>query len=219
MARQKGKQTKLRFKGKSMYLSYNEKSVRETRTNTRSFTGIRQIEQMHVPTLRTIDLPVKQRKYFTRTNQGQSIEKNIALPRPVTQWTLDFKTKKVIYGTRRVRVGGPDPDANSDGTETDGEQEAKRTDDSKEVVFFKSLPRLVIQEYVHSFNLAGIVDLTAGDGEKAMSALMHAIMYVGVCLADTHASMLKGHLQEEIYKSFASEGNPLCKPQMADLIK
>jgi hypothetical protein len=205
-------------KKKMIILSYNEQSVRNQKRNTRSFTGLKTVETLSIMTNNNIDIPMKARKHFTGTNQGHAIE-NIMLPNMSDTWSTDVKTKKLIYGARRVRVGGPDPEGDDDEGGSDDDQDIVRTDETIEPVFFKNLPRKLIDELVHGFCLSGIVDLTAEAGEKALVAIECGLLYAGVCMTNSHAELWKAHIEKEIWKMFKTEGHTKYQSTLAKLVK
>lgn len=99
----------LSVRRKHIMVAYNEASARSRRRNTRSFTGLKHMENLFVFTKSDIDLPSKSKKHFTGTNQGETFE-NVHLPALSGLWSSEVKTKKLIYGLRRFRPGGPGDD-------------------------------------------------------------------------------------------------------------
>ena len=99
------------------------------------------------------------------------------------------------------------------------EQDAKRTDETREPVFYNTLTYKTVEECIHSFNLQGIIDLTADCGDKAVAAAAAGILYAGVCMTDAHASLLKWRIQEQIYRLFSQEGHRLYQAKLATITK
>ena len=79
------------LKRKQIVITYNEASARQRKKNTRSFTGLKHVENLYVFTKTDIDLPGKPKKHFAGTNQGETFE-NVALPALATLWHEDAKT-------------------------------------------------------------------------------------------------------------------------------
>jgi len=208
-------QAPLPVKRKHIVLTYNEASARARKSSTRSFTGLEHVENIYCFTKSDIDLPAKGKKYYAGSNQGKSME-NVVLPPWSQVWQTDFKTKKKIYGLRRVRPGGPDPDGDDDDLSDD---EDKRTDDTIEPVCYFTIPLKAIEELYHCFNLIGVIDCAADCGDKAIAACMSGILYTGVCMTDEHAMGLKTRIQLELYRLFLTEGSKLYHPKLAALVK
>jgi hypothetical protein len=210
------KRTPLIMKKKGIVISYNEQSVRETKRASRGFSGLKTVETMYVITKQSIELPMKTRKHYTGTNQGEAIE-NVMIPNLGATWCAEVQVKKTIYGPRRVRVGGPDPDAESDGGDSD-EDEA-RTDETVEPVFWRNIPRKLIDELMFDFSVCGMLDLTMESGEKALTAIENGIIYTGVCMTDVHLEMVQGRIEKEIWAMFKKEGHPKYQPSLAKILK
>ena len=117
-----------------------------------------------------------------------------------------------------MRPGGPEEDQDNDDVAED-EQDAKRTDETREPVFYNTLTYKTVEECIHSFNLQGIIDLTADCGDKAVAAAAAGILYAGVCMTDAHASLLKWRIQEQIYRLFSQEGHRLYQAKLATITK
>ena len=128
-----------------------------------------------------------------------------------------MKTKKLIYGLKRVRPGGPEAEDEEDGDES--ETEMKRTDDSIEPVFYHSLPRLLVQELVRAFCLVGILDLTMDCGDRALAAIDSGVLYTGIALTQTHMELVKVRILIQLYHSMLKEGSRVYQEKMAALVK
>lgn len=93
-----------------------------------------------------------------------------------------FKDK--VFGT-----SGADDD-DDDGDAQDG-GEAVRKDTDCEPVFFHCLLKALYDTLLGSWSVAGILDLSPGQGELAKSAIEKRLSYVGICLSEAHAVKLK----------------------------
>jgi hypothetical protein len=211
------KKTPVKVKRKSLVISYNEQSARARKKNTRSFTGLNHMEILHVFTKTDIDLPSKAKRHFAGTNQGQTFE-NVLLPGLGDLWTLEVKTKKQIYGSRRFRPGGPgDDDEDEDDAEDD--VDSRRTDETKEPVFYNTMTFKTVDECAHSFCLSAIIDLSVDCGDKAVMAIANGLMYTGTCLTETHMDLVKWRIMEKIFYLFIEEGQRLYNPKLASLVQ
>jgi len=137
------------------------------------------------------------------------------LPSLSSLWSKNVKTKKQIYGLRRVRPGGPGDDEDDDMAED--EVDAKRTDETVELVCFNSLPYKVVDECIHCFGLSGMLDLTADVGDKALASVNSGILYTGLVMTDSHAYHLKHRILEMIYRGMMVEGNRFFQAKLAKI--
>ncbi len=64
-----------------------------------------------------------------------------------------------------------------------------------------------------------LVDLTADSGGKALAAASMGIYYIGICLTEDHAMLLKNAIRTQIYKYFLTQGHRLYNPKLAALHK
>jgi len=52
-----------------------------------------------------------------------------------------------------------------------------RTDDTEELAFYHALPSKFWEEVVHGYQLGAILDVAAGDGSLALTAVRHRLPY------------------------------------------
>ena len=211
------KKEKLPVKVKPIRISYNEHSARQRKRATRGFSSLKHTETLYILTKKNIDLPVKQKAHFPGTNQGETFE-NVILPTATSMWSMSVKNKKLLYGTKRVRPGGPQED-DDDELSGEDEQDAKRTDETIEPAFFHPLTYETNDECVQSYNLNGVLDLTADNGDRAIACVSKGILYTGVCLTAHHLHMLKYHTMENIYNKMITEGSHMFQPKLAAAVK
>ena len=73
----------------------------------------------------------------------------------------------------------------------DGNGAEGRKDTDIEPTFYHFLPKVVYDNALSSWSIAGVLDLSPGQGELAKSSLERRLPYVGICLSETHSVMLK----------------------------
>ena len=69
-----------------------------------------------------------------------------------------------------------DDDADDEGQATEDPPQL-RTDDTEELVFYHALPSKLWEEVVHSYQLGTILDVAAGDGSLALTAVRLRLPY------------------------------------------
>lgn len=88
-----------------------------------------------------------------------------------------------------------------------------------EPVFWHATPVKFWEEMVHDYSIKAMVDLTPGDGAKALACLRARIPYVGVVFGDAHRAQLFKHLDISVMKFLQTEGDKLYQPGLAQIIK
>ena len=145
------------------------------------------------------EMPMKQRKKFTGTNQGNKIG-DLKLPALDSLWKLDKTMRKEMFtdkgkmpATFWIEVGGNNPDG-SQGPGRGGGKVQKETN-MLEPVFWHASDPDYFEELAHSYCLSQIYDLTPAEGTAALVFNKLQIPYVGVCLTQLHKEFLSERLE------------------------
>ncbi len=90
---------------------------------------------------------------------------------------------------------------------------------SVEPVFFHALPIETDREWHHSYDLVGVVSLTAGAGNDAIACLMQRKPWCGVVLSQKRAEALQEWLYRQVWKAMCTESSGLYESELASLVK
>ena len=154
---------------KTYFLMYDESSLRARQRCNYTPGSLQQVENMYVVTSSDLSLNERKRLHYPGTNMGNVLGP-IVFPLYSSMWQTDYKTKKLILGSKIFKVGGP-------GGGDSKEECEKRTDDTVEPVFLHAFPESLEEEIMHSFCVkAGVLDLFAGEGTMAMTALRAGVL-------------------------------------------
>jgi hypothetical protein len=157
-------------------------------------------------------LPPKKYTTYMGTTGGEIIGP-VVLPPPERQWCTTWANKKLIFGPHLIEVGGKlEVDA------PEHKRKKPRMDDTIEPVFFHSLPERFWTEVLEAFNIAGVIDLCAGEGTCALAAYRRNLPYVGICFTDQHVAHLHLHLEKTIFSCMTSETDPLYDVRFAQAL-
>lgn len=110
---------------KSMFLHYDEESVRSRKTLTRGMGTLQQLEFTHVFSKDPLDIPEVKRPLYAGTNQGTSIGPVVLEKFEDMDWQVTLEDKRKLYGSHRVAVGGPSEDSGDTGPDAVGRVSAK----------------------------------------------------------------------------------------------
>lgn len=178
---------------KQYYVMYTEKSLGLRRKLIRGTSTVNQVEMMYIATASELEFAEKAHKHYDGTNVGNVIGP-VGLEHPDNLWRVSYKDKVGVYGpNHRHRVGGAgdaEPKAKAD----------RRTDETMEPCFFRSMPLQFYDNMVSSFHMKGLIHLSIGDGHAAVAACENGIPIVGICMSDAHVKALHTRLVEQIYQ-------------------
>jgi hypothetical protein len=189
-------------------LFVSEQSLRARKIRIRGSEPITQRQCMLAVSAKPLvpdAIPEKEHNHYHGTNRGDVIGL-IDLDPLEKAWKLPLNAKKLVYGDRLVSVGGKAKDKDT---------RSRRQDDALEPVFYHHLPCSFYQNLVTTMSATAILDLAAGPGEAAKSALVMKRPYWGLCLSEQHVTMLYRHLVHWVLLEMGSEGSLLFNPTYA----
>ncbi len=200
----------------TFHIVYNEDSLKEQRQRVKQATTFHQLEYMHVYSGSPLNLPEKTRKHCMGSNKGDVLA-TVSLEARARGWHLSPQEKKKMYGrANRVAVGGP-TEWGSDADDNGTSQRPAPAPGSAHVepAFFNVNSSQLCSELVHSFCVAGVVDLTPAAGHLAMACICEGLPYTGVCFTPEHVELLYERLTALVLEAFVQEDSPLYRPAAA----
>ena len=206
-------------------IEYLESAVMDRRQcMRRAVASVRSDERMHMVSLDPMRLPRVDKKHFSGTNHGSSVL-NVPFAKDWEVWSTTREEKEKIYEKYIVAVGGKGSDWEEDVDEADDEQneddptavserskKRQRTqlDPQEKIPMFYNQPsHLLCEEILHMYSICGVIDLTAGAGSWAVSALEANIPYFGVVLTPLHMAKLNDWLISVVKHRRRQESSPL----------
>ena len=93
--------------------------------------------------------------------------------------------------------------------ETPAEKKRKVDPNYPTTVFHPEMAPALVEEFVHSCNVKGIIDLTMGPGTWAKVAVERSIPYFGVALSSLHKTSMFTYLEEHTRSMTQNEASPL----------
>lgn len=90
----------------------------------------------------------------------------------------------------------------------------RRTDDTEELAFYHALPSKFWEEVVHDFQLGAILDIAAGDGSLALTAVRHRLPYTGIVFTTHHRDLMKARLLEILSAGALTAGDKWYEPSL-----
>jgi uncharacterized membrane protein YgcG len=190
---------------------YSEESVvNRLKIKRRTTAGALQAEKMYIVTGKAIEIEDKARLALSGTTVGEHISCAWRSWSDPSHWTMKRKHKATIITKKdTIANGGRGPGHDEEEERKAEKEEAKAiTPESEEQVFWWAPPPTLQDEWIHNFNLRAVVDLTPGDGARAMCCIKNKIPYVAICFNQENVDALYDHLFKETMKESLNEG---CK--------
>lgn len=194
-------------KVKKVHVVLHEETVRQLKTRVRGgnpytlvHTATYTSEMELVPDM----CPEKARSIYPGYNVGDALAfVNLEMYSKV--WQAEVQKKRDIYGARMVTL------------KDSGDQDAGPAPNKEDLqpVFYHQLPPDYHIEVIHSFNVVGVLDLTAGGGQLAQACLTKRIPYLGFGLTEVHVVELEKYLIAWVKDMMGTEGHPLCRKGFA----
>ena len=185
----------------------HEETVRQLKTRIRgskSYTLVHTLTYTSDMELVPDMCPEKKRSIYDGYNVADALG-FVTLESYSEVWQANLQMKRDIYGARMVTLKDV------------GDQDAGPAPDKDELqpVFYHQLPPGLHLEVIHSFNVVGVLDLTAGWGQLAQACLTKRMPYFGLGLTEAHAVALEKLLITWVKDKLGTEGHPLCKKEVA----
>jgi len=85
----------------------------------------------------------------------------------------------------------------------------------REPVNYHGMPGLFYSELLHSFELDCVMNGTEMDGEFALQCIKAKKAYIGVCLTEKHAELIRDQMIRQVWKEFTSPKSVLHKAALS----
>lgn len=154
-------------------------------------------------------------KHYAGSTTGDSLWP-VAYPKMDDLWKLSVGEKKTFYEKAARAAAPPDEDEEVEGGELP-EASPRQPGDIEPMNFWSSDDKLY-SELMHRVGCQAVIDLTATDGQFALSAIKASVPYLGVCQTAQHAEALAKWLTSSVFRLFLQEGSPLHKPSLAEVV-
>jgi hypothetical protein len=197
----------------TLFLTYSEESMEESRTQTRGFMSLRQVEQLHVATNSPPQIRKKKNAVYAGTTVGDVIGPIKCVASEHVLY-MTFRQKKDVYSKdARVLPSGP-----SGLSPDDPDNHVRRGDNDIEPLSFHSRVPELYKELLHRFDTKCVWDLTSLDGILPLACILESKPYVGVVQTEAHKKVLLPFLSQAVFSAFQTEGGPLYRPDVANLM-
>ena len=94
------------------------------------------------------------------------------------------------------------------------EPRERRTDDTEELTFYHALPGKFWDEVVNDYQLGAILDVAAGDGMLALTAVRNRLPYTGLVGAAIHRVLLLARLLDPLSAGALRAGDKWYDPSL-----
>ena len=133
-------------------------------------------------------------------------------------WVLTWGQKKSLYGARGLILAGGRGDVIDDEVDDEDQTAAdppqRRTDDTEELAFYHALPSQFWEEVVHDYQLGAILDVAAGDGCLALTAVRHRLPYTGIVFTTHHRDLILARLLDILSAGALKAGDKWYDPSL-----
>ena len=85
-------------------------------------------------------------------------------------------------------------------------------------MFYHGHPIKLDEEVVHSYDLEAVIDLSAGNGQLALTCIRQRKPYFGITLTEAHSAELINWLTSKVWSSFLDESSKLYVPALAKIM-
>jgi len=116
--------------------------------------------------------------------------------------------KATLYGSALIACGNKVPG------DTGPESDPPPRPTEMVPMNWHSMDVKVYEEFMHSYAVEGIIDLTANDGVAALCAIRQRKPYFGVCFSEEHMKEMRHFVTKRIFAAFQKVGDKLYQPTM-----
>ena len=200
------------MKKQTLFVHISETTMEERRQRQKmtSALSVQSMECGHIFTKESVAAEFTTRKHFAG-NSASNVIGPVSLIPEDSAWTRTVKDKREIYGKEnRVAPGGRTPGVDA--------QQAKallRKPEDLEPVFYFSFPWQFYEDVCSCLGARTITALTLGDGSTALAAMFLGKPFVGVALTEEHATGVRKHLANTVFKGFSTDGSPFYDARIA----
>ena len=161
------------------------------------------------------------RLHFDGNNRGNVIGP-LALPswdNAQESWLVKNKEKKDLLGKAGfVLVGGTPEGVCEADRERLSKQGRNKSPTDEEPAFYHSLPTILDEEWIHSYDLDALIGLAIGEGSLCMAAIRANKPCFCLTLTEYHSVHLTRRLEGLVWEAFQTEGDALYEPGLVEIL-
>ncbi|MCP4244942.1 MAG: hypothetical protein GY772_30750 [bacterium] len=191
------------------FIHHEWESLKARRDLTRG--RVQQVEMLHAVSQKVLNLPGRPRLHYAGSTMGNSMAP-VSLPDLDSVWNATFAEKKILYGDRRMLVGGQAGAADEDVPPGDKSQK-KRNNEDIEPVCYGARSVAFWEDLLYAYNAKAVIWLATADANGALAAARGKLPCIALCFNDEHACMLRQQLVRMVLAEMQVEG-PLYTPQL-----
>ena len=194
---------------KHLFLTFTEDSMKEAKGRLAGTATMHLVEFAHLVSEGATKVPEKKHLHIPGTNRSDWLG---SFEKPSRESDAVMKVKH----SRKPALLGPALIAC--GNRVDGdlgpENDPPPRPHDNVPMNWHTMDIKVYEEFIHSYGVEGIVDLTANDGTAAFCAVQLKKPYFGVCFTDEHLKEMRRFVIGRIFTGFQTAGSKLYEPTM-----
>ena len=125
-------------------------------------------------------------------------------------WKMKVVDKKKLYGPARTAVGSVPGQSGAD----PNKKAEPRADAKEEPTFFLSLPPNVYESLFKAYDVKGVVNLTAGEGNVEVACMELGLPVVSFCHTEFHQTALYNRLEMKVWPLMLHPQSNLCQKRL-----
>jgi hypothetical protein len=176
------------------------------------FGTVRLTENLHIITKAVPRLGPVDFCHYPELSSGGNVIGPVRLARPDEMWSLPWPVKRLVLEDY-IMVSGDWPELDEDPDEA-GQLARDRAANTSEPVFMHALPQEFFEDLYKMTHAVAVIDLTAGDGAAAVSAVRQRLAYFGLCLNEGHKQQLTARVKHQLLNAMATEGDHFYEPAL-----
>ena len=207
-----GSDGKMLPKGRyQIFLQTTEKSEREHKGKVRGLFNLKTLEIINLVTQEgDLAFPIRDHINCPGSNASDSLGP-FDRPTKAQTWHVRHGDKSRLYGASLVLVGGR-PTIETDLTDDPPPKAGEL------VPFTYHGHTKVYEEFIHTYNLKCIWDLTASDPTLPLVCIRAKKGYFGFCHTVAHKEALRKEIVNQIFAAFRQASDPLYEQQLVTML-
>ena len=194
------------------FIMYEERALASRRNVVRGVNTLDQVEYLHVVSKEAPRIADRARRHFPGSSYGNCIGP-VTPENAETLWHLTVAQKKALYGvTGRIEVGGKTPGV------ADSTKAPRRCDGDLEPVCYHSLPKTLIEELTHCYEIKAWINITCCDGILEEHCIEEKLPCLSVCFTDKHIELLQDRLLKRTFSLFQEQESNLFQAGLVGLL-
>ena len=182
------------------------------RNVVRGVNTLDQVEYLHVVSKEAPRIADRARRHFPGSSYGNCIGP-VNPENAETLWHLTVAQKKALYGVMgRIEMGGKTPGV------ADPTKAPRRCDGDLEPVCYHSLPKTLIEELTHCYEIKAWINITCCDGILEEHCIEEKLPCLSVCFTDKHIELLQDRLLKRTFSLFQEQESTLFQAGLVGLL-